>query len=62
MRESEPLIDDARALVSRILNECADNGMREWGTLKTRIKDGLSRLLYDRTRRRPMILPVIMEV
>ena len=62
VRESEPLIDDARALVSRILNECADNGMREWGTLKTRIKDGLSRLLYDRTRRSPMILPVIMEV
>ena len=62
VRESEPLIDDARALVSRILNECADNGIREWGTLKTRIKDGLSRLLYDRTRRSPMILPVIMEV
>ena len=62
VRESEPLIDDARALVSRILNECADNGVREWGTLKTRIKDGLSRLLYDRTRRSPMILPVIMEV
>ena len=62
VRESEPLIDDARALVGRILNECADNGVREWGTLKTRIKDGLSRLLYDRTRRSPMILPVIMEV
>ena len=62
VRESEPLIDDARALVSRILNECADNGIREWGTLKTRIKDGLSRLLYDRMRRSPMILPVIMEV
>ena len=62
VRESEPLIDDARALVGRILNECADNGVREWGTLKTRIKDGLSRLLYDRTRRSPMIPPVIMEV
>lgn len=62
VRESEPLLDDARALVNRVLNECADNGVREWGTLKTRMKDGLSRLLYDRTRRSPMILPIIMEV
>ena len=62
VRESEPLLDDARALVNRILNECADNGVREWGTLKTKAKDALSRLLYDRTRRSPMILPIIMEV
>ncbi len=62
VRESEPLLDDARALVNRVLNECADNGIREWGILKTRMKDGLSRLLYDRTRRSPMILPIIMEV
>ena len=59
---SRRLLDDARALVNRVLNECADNGIREWGTLKTRMKDGLSRLLYDRTRRSPMILPIIMEV
>ena len=62
VRESEPLIDDARALVNRILDGCADSGVRDWGTLKTKVKDGLSRLLYDKTRRSPMILPIIMEV
>ena len=62
VRESEPLIDEARDLVSSVLQNCADNRVHDWGTLKTRIKDELSRLLYDRTRRSPMVLPIIMEV
>lgn len=62
VRESEPLIDDAKRLVNSILDNCAASGVREWGALKSSIKDGLSRLLYDRTRRSPMILPILMEV
>ena len=62
MRESEPLLDETKALVQDIINECAQGNIHEWGTIKTRIKDGISRLLYDRTRRSPMILPIIMEV
>jgi len=62
VRESEPLIDDARAMVTSVLEDCAEKGIHDWGTLKTRIKDELSRLMYDRTRRSPMILPIIMEV
>ena len=62
VRESEPLIDEARDLVASVLQNCADNRVHDWGTLKTRIKDELSRLLYDRTRRSPMVLPIIMEV
>jgi ribonuclease J len=62
VRESEPLIDDARVLVTSVLESCAEKGIHDWGTLKTRIKDELSRLMYDRTRRSPMILPIIMEV
>ena len=62
VRESEPLIDEAKELVYTVLEDCADNNVHEWGTLKSKIKDELSRLLYDRTRRSPMILPIIMEV
>lgn len=62
VRESEPLIDEARGLVTTVLENCAEDNIHDWGTLKTRIKDELSRLLYDRTRRSPMVLPIIMEV
>jgi len=62
VRESEPLIDEAKVLVCTVLNSCAENKIHDWGTLKTRIKDELSRMLYDRTKRSPMILPIIMEV
>ena len=62
VRESEPLIDEARGLVTAVLENCAEDNIHDWGTLKTRIKDELSRLLYDRTRRSPMVLPIIMEV
>ena len=62
VRESEALMDEAKTLVCDILEDCTREGITDWGTLKTRIKDGLSRLLYDKTRRSPMILPVIMEV
>lgn len=62
VRESEPLIDEARELVGKILQNCSENNVHDWGTLKTRIKDELSRLLFNRTRRSPMVLPIIMEV
>ncbi len=62
VRESEALMEEAKTLVCDILEDCTRSGITDWGTLKTRIKDGLSRLLYDKTRRSPMILPVIMEV
>ena len=62
VRESEPLIEEAKELVNAVLDSCAENKVHDWGTLKTRIKDELSRMLYDRTKRSPMILPIIMEV
>ncbi len=62
VRESEPLIDEARNLVTSVLEECAKDNVRDWGTLKTKIKDELSRMLYERTRRSPMVLPIIMEI
>ncbi len=62
VRESEPLMDDARKVVTNVLEKCADNDIHEWGALKTKIKEELSRFLYDRTRRSPMVLPILMEV
>lgn len=62
VRESEPLMEDAKELVNSVLETCAENKVHDWGTIKTRVKDELSRMLYDRTKRSPMILPIIMEV
>lgn len=61
VRESEELMEEIRRLVDSIL-ESSRGDYRDWGMLKTRIRDGLSRLLFERTRRSPMILPIIMEV
>ena len=61
VRESEELMEEIRRLVDSIL-ENSRGDYRDWGMLKTRSRDGLSRLLFERTRRSPMILPIIMEV
>ena len=60
VREAEPLMDNIKARVEDILDDCYNENIREWGVMKTKIKDELSKLLYDKTRRSPMILPVIM--
>ena len=62
VRESEPLLEDARRLVTQILEDCAGRNVRDWGTLKTKLKDELSRMMFEKTRRSPMILPILMEV
>ncbi|GAA0365863.1 ribonuclease J [Bacillus horti] len=61
VRESEELMDDSVQLVSQTLQRCMSDNQIEWSMLKTSIRDSLSRFLYDQTRRRPMILPIIME-
>ena len=62
VRESEDLMDGAKEKVQEALDRCHDNGVSEWSQIKTAIRDGLGRYLYEQTRRRPMILPIIMEV
>lgn len=62
VRESEPLMDEARRAAREVLDQCAEAGITEWGTIKSRVKDAMSKLLYDKTKRSPMILPVIMEI
>lgn len=62
VRESEKLIEEARHRVKAALGECEDKKITEWSALKSSVREALSKLLYDRTRRRPMILPIIVEV
>ncbi|PTX58640.1 ribonuclease J [Melghirimyces profundicolus] len=62
VRESEKLLEEANRIVTQTMEKCANERVSEWASLKTSIRDALSRFLYDKTRRRPMILPIIMEV
>lgn len=62
VRESEALMDEARARVQQALDRCEDENVREWSAIKSNVRDALSRYLFDKTRRRPMILPIIIEV
>ncbi len=62
VRESENLIDEAKIVVSDALDKCLNKNTTDWGKMKTEIKDSLSDYLWKRTKRNPMILPIIMEV
>ncbi|XEC97165.1 ribonuclease J [Paenibacillus tarimensis] len=62
VRESEGLLEEANRIVTSTLNKLMNDQVNEWASLKTNVKDSLGRFLYEQTRRRPMILPIIMEV
>ncbi|RAV22766.1 ribonuclease J [Paenibacillus contaminans] len=62
VRESEGLLEEANRIVTGTLNKLMNENVNEWASLKTHVKDVLGRFLYEQTRRRPMILPIIMEV
>ena len=62
VRESEDLFDDVRRSVSDVLYDCAYENIHDWSTIKNRVKDDVSKLIFERTRRNPMILPIIMDV
>lgn len=62
VRESEDLMDEARIIVRDALRQCEEKHITEWATIKTNIKDSLRMFLYEKTKRKPMILPIIMEI
>jgi len=62
VRESEGLLEEANRIVTNTLHKLMNDNVNEWASLKTNVKDALGRFLYEQTRRRPMILPIIMEV
>ena len=62
VRESEDLMGEAKAIVEKAVGDCLDRGVSDWGKLKNVIKDSLSDYIWKKTKRNPMILPIIMEV
>jgi len=62
VRESEGLLEEANKIVANTLSKLMSENVNEWASLKNHVKDALGRFLYEQTRRRPMILPIIMEV
>jgi ribonuclease J len=62
VRESEDLMDGAKKVIKDVLVSCEESHIKEWAYLKNNIKDNLKDYLYQRTKRNPMILPIIMEV
>ena len=62
VRESEQLMDQVRQIARDALVECLDRNITDWTELKGHVKDDLSKFLYSKTKRKPMILPVVMNV
>ena len=62
VRESDELMEEARVVVNEAVNHCLDRGITDWGKLKNTTKDALGEYVWKKTKRRPMILPIIMEV
>lgn len=62
VRESEELMEAAKEVVKECLDKCLVNQVTEWAPIKTSIKDNLREFLYEKTKRKPMILPIIMEI
>jgi ribonuclease J len=62
VRESEGLLEEAKERVKNALYDCLERNVTEWAVLKSGVRDVLGKYLFEKTRRRPMILPIIMEV
>ena len=62
VRGSESLMEEAKQLLDEKMQYCMDNGISDWGKIKNEIKDSLGDFVWRETKRRPMIMPMIMEV
>lgn len=62
VRESEQLMENSKTKINEALEHCSRNQIREWSIIKMQIKDKLAKYLYEETGRRPMVMPIIMEI
>ncbi|MGN1420233.1 MAG: ribonuclease J [Eubacterium sp.] len=62
VKENEALMNSARDLACRVIDESYDKNYRDWNSVKTRLRDEISKLMYEKTKRRPMVLPILMEI
>jgi len=62
VRESEELMEQTRSAAKEAIEWCFENGIYEWNAIKSKVRDDLSKFLYSKTRRKPMILPIIIDM
>ncbi len=62
VKENEELIDDAKDIARYAIEDCVNKGSRDWNTMKARVRDEVSHLMFEKTGRNPMILSIIMEI
>ena len=62
MREADELMEEARSVALEAVNNCLDRGVTDWGRIKGNIREALSNFIWKKTKRSPMILPIILEV
>lgn len=62
VRDSEALLSEAKNRIEAVLDRCEAGNVSEWNAIKTQIRDSLGKYFFDKTKRRPMILPIIQEV
>jgi len=62
VREAEELMEEAKERVKFALDKCYEKNITEWAAIKSNVRDVLGKFLYEKTRRRPMLLPIIMEI
>ena len=60
--QSEALMEEAKKTAYETMMKCYDRNIYDWGTIKNRVRDDVSKLMYERTKRSPMILPILMEI
>ena len=62
VRESENLMDDVKSVVRHEIKKCEEQGVRDWSTIKSTVRENLKDYIFSKTKRNPMIIPIIMEV
>jgi ribonuclease J len=62
VKESDELMDEAREKVLAVIDRCDQRHISDWAGIKSQIRDGLGKFLYEKTKRRPMIIPIVMEM
>jgi ribonuclease J len=62
VKENEELINEAKQLAEKVIEQQYDKKYRDWITVKSKLRDEITRLMYERTKRKPMILPIFLEV
>ena len=62
VKEAEDILEESRSIVEEVIFKCQNNNISDWGRIKGSIKDGLGEFIWKKTKRRPMILPIILEV